>query len=65
MNHTNFELDRLFYEKAFNLAKLGKMKEAEEFYFHAASVAILNKNKIVTEAIALDMSEFKINRYYY
>lgn len=65
MNHTNFELDRLFYEKAFNLAKSGKMKEAEEFYFHAASVARLNKNKIVTEAIAMDMSEFKLNRYNY
>ncbi len=31
MNHTNFELDRLFYEKAFYLTKLGKTKEAEEF----------------------------------
>ena len=41
------------------------MKEAEEFYFHAASAAILNKNKIVTEAITLDMSEFKLNRYNY
>ncbi|WP_317912506.1 helix-turn-helix transcriptional regulator [Carnobacterium maltaromaticum] len=65
MNHTNFELDRLFYEKAFNLAKLGKMKEAEEFYFHAASVARLNKNSIVIEAIRMDMKEFKMNGYKY
>lgn len=65
MNHTNFELDRLFYEKAFNLAKLGKMEEAEEFYFHAASVAILNENSIVSEAIRTDMNEFNLLCYKY
>ena len=41
------------------------MKEAEEFYFHAASAAILNKNKIVTEAIVMDLSEFELKRYNY
>lgn len=65
MNHTNIELDRLFYEKAFNLAKLGEMKEAEKFYFHAASVASLNGNDVVEKAIKMDMKEFKISGYKY
>ena len=65
MNHTNSELDRLFYEKAFNLAKLGEMKEAEKFYFHAASVASLNGNDVVVKAIKMDMKEFKISGYKY
>ena len=65
MNHTNFELDRLFYEKAYNLAKLGRTEEAEEFFFHAASFARLNKNIIVLEAIKKNMAEFKISGYKY
>lgn len=65
MNHTNSELDRLFYEKAFNLVKLGEMKEAEKFYFHAASVASLNGNDVVVKAIKMDMKEFKISGYKY
>lgn len=65
MNHTNSELDRLFYEKAFNLVKIGEMKEAEKFYFHAASVASLNGNDVVTNAIKMDMKEFKISGYKY
>lgn len=65
MNHTNSELDRLFYEKAFNLVKIGEMKEAEKFYFHAASVASLNGNDVVVKAIKMDMKEFKISGYKY
>lgn len=65
MNHTNSELDRLFYEKAFNLVKIGEMKEAEKFYFHAASVASLNGNDVVEKAIKMDMKEFKISGYKY
>ena len=31
MNHTNFELDRLFYEKAYNLAKWEEQKRQKNF----------------------------------
>lgn len=49
MNHTNFELDRLFYEKAFYLTKLGKMKEAEEFQFNKiVRIYIISKKKQLT-----------------
>ncbi|MGX7417900.1 helix-turn-helix domain-containing protein [Carnobacterium gallinarum] len=65
MNHTSFELDRLFYEKAFNLVKLGKKSEAEEFYFHAATFAILNKNTIVIESIKKNVEAFNLQTYNY
>ncbi|WP_010053561.1 helix-turn-helix domain-containing protein [Carnobacterium maltaromaticum] len=65
MKHTNYELDRLYYEKAFNLAKLDRIEEATEFYFHAASFAKLTENKIISEAIKKNMREFKLEGYCY
>lgn len=37
--HVNYELEMLYYEKAFNLAKLNKKSEAEECYYYATALA--------------------------
>lgn len=63
--NTSYELDRLYYEKAFNLFKLGSVKEAEENYFHAATFAKITNNELVIQVIKEDMNEFKLKGYQY
>ncbi len=59
--HVNYELEMLYYEKAFNLAKLNKKSEAEECYYYAIALAKIAKNKITLDAIKRDVVEFELN----
>ncbi|WP_317942802.1 helix-turn-helix transcriptional regulator [Carnobacterium maltaromaticum] len=59
--HVNYELEMLYYEKAFNLAKLNKKSEAEECYYYATALAKIAKNKITLDAIKRDVAEFELN----
>lgn len=63
--HTNYDLDRLYYEKAFNLFQLGNQKKAEKYYFCASLLAQMSGNKILTEVIKKDMLVFNMPVYPY
>ena len=58
-------LENLLYEKAHNLFKLENVKEAEDYYFHALSVSMLNKNDELTETLKKELAKNKINSYSY
>lgn len=57
----NYELEQLYYEKAFNLAELNELSESEEFYYYATALAKIAGNEVVLEAIKQDIREFKLN----
>lgn len=61
----NFELDKLYYEKGFNLYKLGRKKEAEEFYYYAAALAKMYNHDLILEVIKKNMKEFDLKVYTY
>lgn len=59
--HINYDLERLYYEKAFNLAQLGKLTEARENYSFAESLAKMSGNDLVVEVIQKDIEHFNLN----
>lgn len=59
--HVNYELEMLYYEKAFNLAKLNKKSEAEECYYYAAALAKMINNTMVVETIKENIIKFQLN----
>lgn len=59
--HVNYELEMLYYEKAFNLAKLNKKSEAEECYYYAAALAKMINNTMVLETIKENITKFRLN----
>ena len=59
--HVNYELEMLYYEKAFNLAKLNKKSEAEEYYYYAAALAKMINNTMVVETIKENIIKFRLN----
>ncbi|MFS7403633.1 helix-turn-helix domain-containing protein [Carnobacterium maltaromaticum] len=59
--HVNYELEMLYYEKAFNLAKLNKKSEAEEYYYYAAALAKMINNTMVVETIKENIIKFQLN----
>lgn len=59
--HISYDLERLYYEKAFNLAQLGKLTEAKENYSFAESLAKMSGNDLVVEVIQKDMEHFNLN----
>ncbi|MCC4312311.1 Cro/Cl family transcriptional regulator [Carnobacterium maltaromaticum] len=61
----NFELDKLYYEKGFNLYKLGRKKEAEEYYYYAAALAKMDNHDLILDIIKIDMQEFNLTGYTY
>lgn len=61
----NFELDKLYYEKGFNLYKLGRKKEAEEYYYYAAALAKMDNHDLILEVIKKNMKEFDLKVYTY
>lgn len=61
----NFELDKLYYEKGFNLYQLGRKKEAEEYYYYAAALAKMDNHDLILEVIKKNMKEFDLKVYTY
>lgn len=59
--HVNYELEMLYYEKAFNLAKLNKKSEAEECYYYATALAKMINNTMVIETIKENIIKFRLN----
>ncbi|WP_157455840.1 helix-turn-helix domain-containing protein [Carnobacterium maltaromaticum] len=59
--HVNYELEMLYYEKAFNLAKLNKKSEAEECYYYATALAKMINNTMVIETIKENIIKFQLN----
>lgn len=59
-HHINYDLERLYYEKAFNLAQLGKLTEARENYGFAESLAKMSGNDLVIDVIQKDIEHFNI-----
>lgn len=59
-HHVNYDLERLYYEKAFNLVKLGDLKKAGEFYRLAAALAKMGENELVLEVIRENMKKFDL-----
>lgn len=59
-HNISYDLDRLYYEKAFNLVKLGKLKEAQESYGLAAALAKMDQKELVLETIRDDMKQFNL-----
>lgn len=53
-------LEKIYYEKAFNLAKLKKFEKAEKFYFQAYALCMIKRNSTLIEVINKDMIEFKL-----
>lgn len=49
-----------YYEKAFNLAQLGKLTEARENYGFAESLAKMSGNDLVVEVIQKDIEHFNL-----
>lgn len=54
-------LDRLYYEKAFNLAKLNKNVEAEKNYLISMGFAQVNQNNIIIKIIKKDLKTFNLS----
>lgn len=65
LNDSFLGLENLLYEKAYNLHKLNKIKDAEEYYFYAAAMAKLNKNEITIETISKNIKEYGLMHYKY
>lgn len=65
LNDNFFGMENLLYEKAYNLCMLNKKTEAEEFYFYAAAIARLNKNKLTTKTISKNIKEYGLMHYKY
>ncbi|MEG1045213.1 helix-turn-helix transcriptional regulator [Carnobacterium sp.] len=58
--HVNYDLERLYYEKGFNLVKLGDLKKARDFYGLAAALAKMDENELVLEIIRENMNKFDL-----
>ncbi|WP_421000828.1 helix-turn-helix domain-containing protein (plasmid) [Carnobacterium maltaromaticum] len=56
----NYELDRLYYEKAFNLIQLGERKGAKEYYYYAGVLSKISGNEILSRVIQKDMDTFDL-----
>lgn len=56
----NYELDRLYYEKAFNLYQLGEQKGAKEYYYYAGVFSKISGNEILSRVIQKDMDTFDL-----
>ncbi|CAD5902923.1 helix-turn-helix domain-containing protein [Carnobacterium maltaromaticum] len=61
----NYELDRLYYEKAFNLIQLGERKGGKEYYYYASVLSKLSDNDILSKVIKKDMSTFDLGVFPY
>lgn len=57
---TTSQLDKLYYEKAFNEAMNGQLAEAKKGYFIAMAFAIMNQNDVIIEIIKKNMHKFKL-----
>lgn len=61
MSHqVNYDLERLYYEKAFNLSRLGRLVESGECYEVAASLARMDENEFVFDVIREEMKNFNL-----
>ncbi|MGX7418099.1 helix-turn-helix domain-containing protein [Carnobacterium gallinarum] len=58
--HLNYDLDRLYYEKAFNLFKIGNHAEAKINYSYAHTLAAINQNDILLTVIEQDRTDFQL-----
>lgn len=65
LHHINYDLERLYYEKAFNLVQLGSLKEAKENYGLAAALAKMDENELVLNVIREDMKKFNLGKIPY
>lgn len=61
----NYELDRLYYEKAFNLIQLGERKGGKEYYYYATVLSKLSDNEVLSKVIKKDMSTFDLGVFPY
>lgn len=61
----NYELDRLYYEKAFNLIQLGERKGGKEYYYYASVLSKLSDNDVLSKVIKKDMSTFDLGVFPY
>ena len=58
--YISYDLERLYYEKAFNLAQLGKLTEAREYYGFAESLEKMGGNNFVVGVIQKDIEHFNL-----
>lgn len=56
----NYELDRLYYEKAFNLIQLGERKGGKEYYYYAGVLSKISGNEVLSRVIKKDMDKFDL-----
>lgn len=63
--HANYDLDRLYYEKAFNLVHLGELQGAKDYYYYAGALSKLSGNKILSEVIEKDREAFNMGQVSY
>lgn len=61
----NYELDRLYYEKAFNLIQLGERKGGKEYYYYASVLSKLSDNDVLSKVIKKDMATFDLGVFPY
>lgn len=61
----NYELDRLYYEKAFNLIQLGERKGGKEYYYYASVLSKLSDNEVLSKVIQKDMQTFDLGVFPY
>lgn len=59
-HQVNYDLERLYYEKAFNLSRLGRLVEAGECYVFAAALAKMDENEFVLDVVREDMKTFNL-----
>ena len=58
--YISYDLERLYYEKAFNLAQLGKLTEAREYFGFAESLEKMGGNNFVVGVIQKDIEHFNL-----
>lgn len=56
----NYELDRLYYEKAFNLIQLSERKGGKEYYYYAGVLSKISGNEVLSRVIKKDMDKFDL-----
>lgn len=61
----SYFLDYLFYEKAFNLMKIGKQEEAEKHYLYALVLADIDNNQHIIDVVKSDLEKYNLNEYNY
>ena len=61
----NYELDRIYYEKAFNLIQLDERKRGKEYYYYASVLSKLSDNDVLSKVIKKDMLTFDLGFFPY